>query len=573
MKHNGLTQFSTWPRFLAGGLWLGVPLLLAVTVNVPELKRTEKKVRFQNYTGPVKNRAVPSVSRGVGRTLAKKAADRPNTRVRYARNYSLYHIPPPEKAQRLGADIFTIDQAAQVNHIVTLRRMLVGFLEEMYGYSRADASTLALFVSYYNAVYRGDTKFFASRYIDDVTRRLTPVNAGLSPDYRRWAGKSALVIPLTADAKKGRLDAVDPDLISDKKVRDEVRKKEQNLKPRRELVDMKKRIVDDRKSDLKKKTGEARRERKEVEDAKKKLADRKQELEKQKKETKTIEDPERRERAREKDKREERRLQQDTKRVDDKEKKVRRREDDLKKKAADIKKREKRIQRETQEIKRDELRRNIKKDPDKAREELTQKETRLAEREKKLNKREDRLRKDKTGRHIHDRKFYYLRVRDATESGHYTNEMYMIDAATRKVLFKSPVKNIAGPRYYVYSGGVIVVTHEGKSASPHHLTLLDGKTLKRLRTSDETIYWRSFIEIHRDHVYAIMRREGAYYLIRFDERLKKQSVSSVRISPHTFVSFYGDYVYVNRWDKKIAVLKESDLSLVQVIERLGVAKP
>jgi hypothetical protein len=60
--------------------------------------------------------------------------------------------------------------------------------------------------------------------------------------------------------------------------------------------------------------------------------------------------------------------------------------------------------------------------------------------------------------------------------------------------------------------------------------------------------------------------KGKYYLGRYDGALERTALSQEAVSENTFISFYGEYVYINRHDKKILVLKKDDLSLVEVIE-------
>ena len=72
-------------------------------------------------------------------------------------------------------------------------------------------------------------------------------------------------------------------------------------------------------------------------------------------------------------------------------------------------------------------------------------------------------------KNIYANKLYYLKIKEYLDGGHYNNEMYMIDAATMKVMFKSPAEYICGSRYDVFSGGVVVITHRGSHTMGHRL--------------------------------------------------------------------------------------------------------
>ena len=163
-------------------------------------------------------------------------------------------------------------------------------------------------------------------------------------------------------------------------------------------------------------------------------------------------------------------------------------------------------------------------------------------------------------------KLYYLKVRDYLEGGHYNNELYMINASTKKIEFKSPVNNICGRRYDVFSGGIVVITHQGDHVSGHRLTLIDREKLTVKATGDNDIFWRSFIEIRENNIYAIIREGNSFYLGKFDQELKLVSRSKEKISEDTFITFFDEFIYINREDKSIIVLNKNDFSLAGEIK-------
>ena len=129
-------------------------------------------------------------------------------------------------------------------------------------------------------------------------------------------------------------------------------------------------------------------------------------------------------------------------------------------------------------------------------EDLSKKRKRLDEKEKELDKREDELRDKQIDKNIYANKLYYLKINEWVRDGHHKADMFMIDAVNNKILFKSPVQNIAGRRYDIFSGGVVVITRNSDSyTSNHNLTLLDRRTLTAKKTGTANVFWRSFIEI------------------------------------------------------------------------------
>ncbi len=137
----------------------------------------------------------------------------------------------------------------------------------------------------------------------------------------------------------------------------------------------------------------------------------------------------------------------------------------------------------------------------------------------------------------------------------------MINASTKKIEFKSPVTNICGRRYDVFSGGIVVITHRGSHVSGHRLTLIDREKLTAKISGEDNIFWRSFIEIKENNIYAIIKEGDNFYLGKFDQDLKLVVKSKEKINENTFITFFDKYIYVNGYNKNIVVLNKDDFSL------------
>jgi hypothetical protein len=172
-------------------------------------------IEFINYEGPHAVIQTAAEIRGIGQSLGTSIAGGEKRAGEIGRYFVIHAVDPAVKTG-LDADIIVLGEGARVDHVKNLRRIVAGYLEKAYGYSTKDADTLAVFITIYNAVHRGDVGYFASKYKPVVTKELSPANAGLSVRWDEWAGRSRIVIPLTTKAGSGVLGSVDTTPITDK---------------------------------------------------------------------------------------------------------------------------------------------------------------------------------------------------------------------------------------------------------------------------------------------------------------------------------------------------------------------
>ncbi|MEK6794878.1 MAG: P83/100 family protein [Spirochaetota bacterium] len=551
-------------------------------VDIDEFKNI-KKVEFVNYKGPNKREDPLNEIFGIGRTLAEGSKTRYQEPFRYLMKYSVTRAVSKDEPEKLSADIISIDKDAQVDHIDNVRRITAGYLTEMYGYTHKQAWALAVFISYYNAVHRGDMDYFSSVYKKGVMKNIDARNAGISTKYSDWPGATKMLVPLTEAAKRGGIDAIDPFALTDEKTKKEIRK-DDRITERKDIVDLKDKAIakdkaqlDAKKGDIEKKKGDIEKDKKVIDD-KKAAIDREKEdaakkeeaLRKEKEAAARITDTDKRKEKEDEIARKEKeaaaekeKIRKDEKELGEKEKAVEKKTEALKKDEKDaavkedaLKKKEDAVKEEKKEIAKD----------DTSPEGLKKKEADLAKKETELDKREDSLRSKTTDKNIYADKLYYLKIREYLEGGHYNNEMFLIDAAERKVVLKSPVATICGSRYDVFSDGIVVITHAGSHAFAHHLTLIDREKLTVKITGTENVFWRSFVEIREGYIYAIIIKDGKYYLGKFDGTLALAASSRENISENTFLSFFGDYLYINKMDRTVIVLNKNDLSLIDTIK-------
>jgi hypothetical protein len=238
---------------------------------------SSEKIVFVSYEGPSSRIDSAADIAGIGSVLGKEASGSGLVSARFGNDrYRVIRAVDPSVKEGLDADIIVLGVDAQVDHIKNLRRIIAGYLASAWGYSEKDASTLAVFVTVYNAVHRGEMKYFDAKYKSVVRKELAPENAGLALNYAEWPGKSRIVIPLSSGAKPGSLGAVDTGAVSDKKVVESLKAEPgKGVADRQALVDVKEREAADKQADADKKKAElAAAEKKLADDKAKAEADR-----------------------------------------------------------------------------------------------------------------------------------------------------------------------------------------------------------------------------------------------------------------------------------------------------------
>ena len=224
---------------ICAGVFLSASLF--AQVNRTELEATQSEaVQFENYAGT--HRVIDSAAAivGIGTALGNEVAasiENPLSVQPYAK-YSVYHVVGGVEEQGLDADILFLNETAGVDHINNLRRIITGYLMAAYGYSREDSETLAIFITVYNAVYRGNLSNFSGKYKNAVLTYLTEEAVGLSTNWEDWAGKTQIVIPL-GEIAEGTA-SIDTSVISDDKVIEALRAEDdKSVETREKLTDIK----------------------------------------------------------------------------------------------------------------------------------------------------------------------------------------------------------------------------------------------------------------------------------------------------------------------------------------------
>ncbi|MGN0728225.1 P83/100 family protein [Treponema sp.] len=246
----------------------------AQTVNERELRSADgSTIVFENYEGPhsviESAAAIQAIGTGLGRQLKRAGTGAPGTFEANGK-YTVIHAVDPSETGKLDADIILINKDATVDHIRNLRRIIAAYLTEAYSYSAQDASTIATFVTVYNAVYRGNIDTFRARYKEKVLMHLSEKKCGLSVKWSDWPGNSQIVIPL-GDYPEGGLSSVDTSVISDKKVVESMREEDdRGIDERKNMVDIKEREAENAEAKAQEAAKEAAKEKQALDNQKKK---------------------------------------------------------------------------------------------------------------------------------------------------------------------------------------------------------------------------------------------------------------------------------------------------------------
>jgi len=235
-----------------------------------------KTVNFENYTGPNDRIDTAQAIRSIGVSLASSIKRTVSGSSVVAGKYRVLHILGTDAETGKAADIIELLPGAQVNHIDNVRRIIGAYLQAAYGYEQRDAATLAIFITVYNNVHRGNLEFFKGRYKASVQKELKAESAGIGISYKEWAGKTQLVIPLglaikdnpSTLASVSAKDLVTPEVVAT--IRD---KADKGIDERKDLAKIIDKSVDNEQAAIDKKKVEIAAREAELAKKEKELAD------------------------------------------------------------------------------------------------------------------------------------------------------------------------------------------------------------------------------------------------------------------------------------------------------------
>ncbi len=476
--------------------------LFAQTVVKEELFKVKKdSVEFFNYEGPHQKFETADEIRGIGAYLGNITFTAETSR-NYNGRYSIIHLVETEGQGLLNADILIIEKDAVVDHIDNVRRILSGYLEQAYSYSREDSDIIAEFATYYNAVYRGDFQYFLGSYNKIVTDNLNPDRTGISTRYLEWPGNTQLVIPLTATGEI----KIDTDIISSEEVIEDLRTKEdKGIEPRKEIVELKEREIED--------------EQDKIEDQKEELKDKTEGLEA------------------EKEKLEEESSKLTENEIIDRETDIAEKESDLEKEEKDLKEREDKQQERQDEV---------------------QKERELiADDEKKLIEDEKGDSIDTNVELVETVPFLIIDGNDTDLMG----RLALINIKTGEIDKRSSINTVRGRRYYLSGNNMLIVSGIDRAPQAVRLMFLDTRTLEVKIQSDYDVFSDTDLLLDGAKIYAVIREDNRWYVGRFNNELVLQSRSAQEVLSFTPLQLYDGVLFVQLSNGKVVPLNPDTLNI------------
>jgi len=530
----------------------------AVDVYEEELFTVKRgSVEFLNYEGPHAKIETREQIRGIGQSLGSLDTTTTSS-ADFVGKYSVLHIIDEEDPEGLNADLFTIHATAEVDHIDNIRRILAGYLMQSYDYTFEDARLVAEFITFYNAVFRGNMEYFRNKYKDKVVAALDPATVGLSTRYTEWPGKTQMVIPLTTKAMQGGIGALHTDELTEKEVIEDLREREgKGVEERKEMTELKEREVEQEQARIEEEKGRLDEKAEELDSA----------IEQKKTEQQAVDESlaevEQKQGQVEEEKTEiaarEERTPEDEQR-----------QEELEQEEQAIQEEKSRLEEQKQTVEQE------KEVLETEREEITQEQEKLTEDEKAQEERQDRIKeereqiaKDEQGIIEEERAAraeqpeerrtgVFLLTRE--EDGAVFGQLATVDVQSGDVVGSSGVRTIRGRRVYEFADAILVVAGIKDGVRAVRLTLLDADSFQSLGVDGDTdIYPDTDVHVDADFVYAAVDQDGAYRLGKFGTDLTAVAISETEILPFTAIRMTDEGVLVQASDGTVRVLDVEEL--------------
>lgn len=514
--------------------------IFSIEVNKTELNVTGKEVvEFINYTGPHKVIDSAQSIKNIGSDLGKDVSLSVSSKSGNTDKYYVVHSVTSTTKDQLDADILFIGNEAGVDHVDNLRRIISGYLQSAYGYSEKDADTLAVFITVYNAVYRGKLDTFKSKYTDDVIKNLSSSNCGLSTNYKDWPGKSQIVIPLF-DVKNGGLSTVDTSVIADSKVVSSLKEDEdRNIDSRKDMVDLKEREADvaaEKAQEAQKEAVKEQRElnetKKEAEEAEKKAEETRKEAEEAKKIAEENPDDAK---AQEAAKEAEKKAEEAEKAAEEKKQEV----EEQQKKTDEAKEQAK----EAQEI------------ADKKQNEAQNERKEIAKDQQEIIQEQIAEAKAKTE--------YGIIIVDEENL---LSRLVKFNSDNGEIIRKSPVTVIRNRTIYeVTEEGAeefIAVAGDNTANGTIKLVLIDQENMEITRESNETLAMDSVLVKDGDDYYCVIDDNGKWSVAKYNSELLLRYKSDVAVRSSTPITVTKSGVVVTDTSGQLVLLSKDNLSAI-----------
>lgn len=549
LKYNNKDIFMKKITLLFASFIIFTVSIFSLEVSKTELQNISNvTIEFINYTGP--HKVIDSVSaiKGIGSDLAKNVVGKATEFVKDGNTdkYYVIHAVDQNQKDKLDADIILIGKNATVDHITNLRRIISAYLTTAYNYSTEDADTLAVFITVYNAVYRGDIESFKNKYKDIVTSNLSDKNCGLSVNYKDWAGASEIVIPLF-DVNNVGISTVDTSVISDSKVVSSMKEDDdKNVESRKNMVDIKEREAENASEKAQNAQKNAVTEQKKAEEEKEKTQELKQEAKEAKQQAETAKKEAQEKKA------------EAEKKPDDKQ--AQKEAEDAAKKAeeAENNAQEKQNELEEQEQKQQQQEEKAQEAKQEAKEQQTiadKKQTEAQSERKEIAKDQNEV-QQKIAQQSKMPVEYAIIITDETNL---LSKLVKFNKETGEVIKNSPVQVIRNRTVYNSGNNFIAIAGEESGNGTIKLVSIDKETMEITGESDYTIAAQSVLLEDNGEFYCVTNEDGKNYVAKFNSELSLMQKSKLQVLGCTPITITESGIVVTDSTGKLSVLDKTNL--------------
>jgi outer membrane biosynthesis protein TonB len=474
--------------------------------------------------------------RGIGSELGA-SVNAGGTSAGSSDRYQILHVSDPSVTVGFDADILILGRNTSIDHVRNLRRIIAAYLTAAYGYSDADASSLAVFITVYNAVYRNNISYFSSKYKPAVINYLSAPSAGLALNYAEWPGNTQIVIPVSDPS--GGLSAVDTSLISDTNVIESLQgEDDKGIDDRKQLVDIKEREAEaaQQKADTAQAEADKEKETQAVQETA--LAEKKQEAQDAaavaEEAKKTAEDNPR-----------------DTVAAE----KAAEAEKIAKEKESEAEKQEQITEDQTRKAQDAQTAADTAQDAaDTKRDEAGQERIAIAADQGSLIKQGQDSLAQLAG-------VYGLRLLDNTG---FLSSVVKVNSQNGQLLKESPVRVIRSRTLYPAADGLVAIAGQNTGNGAVKLVVLDFTDMEILRESSETVAENSVLAVDgAGNYYAVIRDANNWVLGKYDAQLQLKQKSAITVNDSTPIVFTAAGIIVTGHDGSAKLLKLADLTEIR----------
>ena len=526
MKKGVFTLLTLFAATLAFGL----------QVDKDELNKGQgSKIVFVNYVGPHTTVDTLEQILGIGQSLGRGLGDKP-AELSYNGKYRLIHAVGAPEGQKLDADIFIIEAGAEVDDVLNIMRMVSGYLQAAYAYSPADAMVLARFVVYYNAVFRGDMKYFGGVYKTIVMNNVSADNAGIATTYSDWPGKTRMLIPLLG-TEKGNLNAVGAGQLTSPRVVQNLQQQPGKALPeRKQITELQQRGVEQGQQKLEQQQAQLEQQKKELGTQQQQLGQTRQEAAQAQAAAAA---PGATEQQKQTAAQQQAQVQQQEQAVQAQQQKVQQQEQAVSQQQQQQAASQQSVQQQRAGIAADEQAL------------IQQKQQQAAAPAQPAAQAAPAASVQAPGQ--------VLFVYDLGEAPDHLGKLVLIDRVSGKLLAQSDLNSVRG-RTYVTVGNVIVVAAGRTDRNGAvKLVAVDPASLAVQQQGKDNLVPASYLAAAEGSVYAVLDSGHGAFLGRFDQALVLQAQSERAVDPYTYITISGTEVFVQDDQGNILILNKDDL--------------